>query len=77
MLCDRRIGNDLNGKVDKTVVRPALIYGREGQLKRHKKRLSVQEIAAMYMLVMGKTRKDKIRNTTVKERVGVVKASKV
>ena len=77
VLCDRRMPVKLKGKVYKTVVRPALLYGAEtwattrGQEAR-------QEVNEMRMLrwMCGVTRRDKIRNEHIRGTTRVGQASK-
>ena len=67
----------LKGKVYKTVVRAALLYGAEtwATTRGQEARLEVNE---MWMLrwVCGVTRRDKIRNEHISGTTGVVQASK-
>ena len=72
VICDRKVPNKVKGKFYRTAIRPAMLYGSEcwavkGQHE-HK-----MEVAEMRMLrwMCGHTRKDKIRNTHIREQVGV------
>ena len=68
VLCDRRINRKLKGKVYKTVVRPALIYGAEtwAAKKAHEKKLDVAEMR-MLRWMCGVTKLDMIPNTRIRE----------
>ena len=63
VLCDRRMPTKVKGKVYKTVIRPAMLYGAEtwATTKRQEKRIEVTDMR-MLRLMCGVTRKDKIRN---------------
>ena len=67
VLCDRRVGIKLKGKVHKTVVRPAMMYGAEtwAIMKTQEKKL---DVAGMRMLkwMCEVTRRDKIRNKVIR-----------
>jgi glucose/arabinose dehydrogenase len=77
VLCDRRIRKEIKGKVFKSVVRPAMIYGSETWpvKKAHEKRLEVAEMR-MLRWTLGKTRRDRIRNDTIREMAGVIEISR-
>ena len=72
VLCDKRIGVKLKGKVHKTVVRPAMMYGAEtwAVKKTQEKKLDVAEMR-MLRWMCGVTRRDKIRNETIRGTVKV------
>ena len=63
VLCDKRMPVKLKGKVYRTVVRPAMLYGAEtwATTKRQESRIEVNEMR-MLRWMCGVTRKDKIRN---------------
>ena len=63
VLGDRRMPVKLKGKVYKTVIRPAMLYGAEtwATTKIQEKRVGVTEMR-MLRWMCGVTRKDKIRN---------------
>ena len=67
----------LKGKVDKTVVRPALLYGAEtwATTRGQEARLEVNEMR-MLRWMCGVTRRDKIRNEHIRGTTRVVQASK-
>ena len=77
MLCDRRMPVKLKGKVDKTVARPALLYGAEtwATARGQEARLEVNEMR-MLRWMCGVTRRDKIRNEHIRGTTRVVQASK-
>ena len=77
VLCDSRVRRNIKGKIFKSVVRPAMIYGSETwQIKKaQEKRLEVAEMR-MLRWTMGKTRMDKIRNETIRKMGGVVEVSR-
>ena len=62
----------VKGKMYKTMVRPAMLYGMEtvGVTKKHQKQMEVAEMR-MLRFSMGITRKDKIRNQEVREKLSV------
>ena len=66
VLCDRKISARVKGKVFKSVVRPAMLYGAETwpiKTVQHNK----LEVAEMRMLrwMLGVTRRDKVRNNFI------------
>ena len=75
--CDRRMPVKLKGKVYKTVVRPALLYGAEtwATTRGQEARLEVNEMR-MLRWRCGVTRRDKIRNVHIRGTTRVVQASK-
>ena len=62
VLCDRRVGIKLKGKVHKALVRPAMMYGAETWAikKTQEKKLDVAEMK-MLRWMCGVTRRDKIK----------------
>nr|XP_027231092.1 uncharacterized protein LOC113822750 [Penaeus vannamei] len=76
VLCDKKISARLKGKVYKTAVRPAILYGSETwPIKRvHEKKVNVAEMR-MLRWMCGVTRKDKIRNDYIKGTVKVTEVS--
>ena len=67
VLCDRRMNVKIKGKVYRTVVRPALMYGAEtwSLKKPQEKKLEVAEMR-MLRWMCGVTRLDKIRNERIR-----------
>ena len=67
VLCDKRVGIKLKGKVHKTVVRPTMMYGAETWAikKTQEKKLDVAEMR-MLRWMCGVTRRDKIRNEVIR-----------
>ena len=77
VLCVSRMPVKLKGKVDKTVVWPALLYGAEtwATTRDQEARLEVNEMR-MLRWMCGVTRRDKIRNAHIRGTPRVVQASK-
>ena len=77
VLCDRRMPVKLKGKVYKTVVRPALLYGAEtwATTRGQEARLEVNKMR-MLRWMCGVTRRDNIRNEHIIGTTRVVQASK-
>ena len=77
VLCYRRMPVKLKGKVYKTVIRPAMLYGAEtwATTKRQEKRIEVTEMR-MLRWMCGVTRKDNIRNEHIRGTTRVAQASK-
>ncbi|KAK3532867.1 hypothetical protein QTP70_001139 [Hemibagrus guttatus] len=67
VLCDRKISARIKGKVYRTVVRPAMLYGLE-TVSLRKRQESELEVAELKMLrfSLGVTRLDRIRNEYVR-----------
>ncbi|KAK3572429.1 hypothetical protein QTP86_032648 [Hemibagrus guttatus] len=67
VLCDRKISARIKGKVYRTVVRPAMLYGLEtvSLRKRQESELEVAELK-MLRLSLGVTRLDRIRNEYIR-----------
>ena len=67
VLCDQRIGVKMKGRVYKTVVRPAMMYGAETWAikKTQEKKLDVAEMR-MLRWMCGVTRRDKIKNERIR-----------
>jgi hypothetical protein len=72
VLCDKRVPTKLKGKFYRTAIRPAMLYGTECWPMK-KQQVTKMSVAEMRMLrwMCGKTRRDRIRNETVREMVGV------
>ena len=77
MLYDRRMPVKLKGKVYKTVVRPAMMYGMEATpiKKVNEKRMNVAEMK-MLGWMSGVTRRDRIPNTRIRGTVKVAELSR-
>ena len=69
VICNRRLPARVKGKVYSSVVRPTMVYGLE-TVAVTKKQVKETEVAEMKML-MGVTRKDKIRNEYIRGTVKV------
>jgi hypothetical protein len=72
VLCDPMVPLKLKGKFYRTVIRPAMLYGAEcwPPKRQHVKQLSVVEMR-MLRWICGHTRRDRIRNDDIRERLGV------
>ena len=72
ILCDKRVPQKLKGKFYRTAVRPAMLYGDEcwPTKRRHVQQLGVAEMR-MLRWMCGHTRKDRVRNDDIRDRVGV------
>jgi hypothetical protein len=72
VLCDKRVPQKLKGKFYRTAIRPTMLYGAEcwPTKRRHVQQLSVAE---MHMLrwCCGHTRRDRVRNDDIRDRVEV------
>ena len=77
ILCDRRISLRVKGKVYKTVVRPAMMYGAEtwAVKKAHEKKLDVAEMRVLRWM-SGVTKMDRIRNERIRGTTKVGEISK-
>ncbi|KAG2619545.1 hypothetical protein PVAP13_3NG087801 [Panicum virgatum] len=71
VLCDRRVPQKLKDKFYRTTIRPAMLYGAEcwPTKRRHVQQLSVAEMR-MLRWFCGHTRRDRVRNEVIRERVG-------
>ena len=72
ILCDRRVPQKLKGKFYRTAIRPAMLYGAEcwPTKRRHVQQLSVAEMRMLWWFCRH-TRRDRVRNEVIPERVGV------
>ncbi|XP_070051793.1 uncharacterized protein [Nicotiana tomentosiformis] len=72
VLCDWNVPPKLKGKFYKAVVRPAMLYEAEcwPVKKSHAQKMKVAEMR-MLRWMCGHTRKDKIRNEYIRDKVGV------
>ena len=72
ILYDRRVPQKLKSKFYRTAIRPAMLYSVEcwPTKKRHVQQLSVTEMR-MLRWFCGHTRRDRVQNEAIRERVGV------
>nr|XP_033512275.1 uncharacterized protein LOC117276960 [Nicotiana tomentosiformis] len=72
VLCDKNVPPRLKGKCYRVVVRLAMLYGVEcwPVKKSHVQKMSLAEMR-MLRWICGHTRKDKIRNRVIRDKVGV------
>ena len=77
VLCDKNMPVKLKGKVYRTVVIPAMLYGAEtwATTKRQASRIEVNEMR-MLRWMCGVTRKDKIRNEHIRGTTKVAQSSR-
>ena len=71
-LCDRGMPHKLKGKFYRTAIRPALLYGTECWAVKqcHVQKMNVAEMR-MLRWMCGHTRKDRLRNEVIREKVRV------
>ena len=74
VLCDRKLSAKVKGKIYKSVVRPAMLYGME-TVAVTERQMGKMEIAELKMVrwALGVTRKDKIRNEYVRGTAKIAK----
>ena len=72
VICDKKVPEALKNKIYKTAIRPAMTYGGECWpiRKSDQRRINTTEMK-MLRWMQGKTRKDHIRNTTIRENAHV------
>ena len=72
VLCDKRVPQKLKGRFYRTAIHPAMLYGAEcwPTKRRHVQQLSVAEMSMLRWLC-GHTRRDRVRNEDIRDRVGV------
>jgi hypothetical protein len=72
VLCDPRVPLKLKDKFYRTAIQPAMLYGAEcwPTKRRHVQQLSVAEMR-MLRWICGNTRRDRVRNDDIRERLGV------
>jgi hypothetical protein len=72
ILCDKNVPNKLKDKFYRTMIRPAMIYDVEywATKGQHIQKMSVAEIR-MLRWIYGHTRKDRIRNDDIRDKLGV------
>jgi hypothetical protein len=72
VLCDKRVLQKLKGKLYRTSIRPAMLYGAKcwPTKRRHIQQLSVVEMC-MLRWICGHTRLDQVRNDDIHDRLEV------
>ena len=72
VICDKKVPEALKNKIYKTAIRPAMTYGGECWpiRKSDQRRINTTEMK-MLRWMQGKTRKDHVRNTTIRENAHV------
>jgi hypothetical protein len=72
ILCDKKVPNKLKDKFYRTVIRSAMLYGAEcwATKGQHIQKMSVAEIR-MLRWICGHTRKYRIRNDDIRDKLGV------
>jgi hypothetical protein len=72
VLCDPRVPLKLKDKFYRTAIRPTMLYGAKcWPIKRqHVQQLSVAEMRVLRW-ICGHTRKDRVRNDDIRDRLGV------
>ena len=72
ILCDRKIPQKLKGKFYRTAIRPAMLYGAEcwPTKRQHVQKISIAEMRMLHWSC-GHTRRDRIRNEDIREKLGV------
>ncbi len=76
IMCDGRVSPKVKGKLFKTIVRPAMLFGMESVAVTSRQESQI-EVAEMRMLrfSMGKTLQDHIRNEDIRNKMAVEAAS--
>jgi hypothetical protein len=72
VLCDKKVPQKLKGKFYRLAIRPTMLYGAEcwPTKRRHVQQLSVAEMRILCW-ICGHTRRDRVRNKDIRDRVGV------
>ena len=72
VLCDKRVPEKVKGKMYKTIVQPAMLYGMEAvaMTKSQERKMEVAEMK-MLRFPLGVTRVNRLRNEEIRERLGV------
>ena len=70
VLCDKRVPQKLKGKFYRTAIRLAMLYGMLAYEKIHVQQISVAEMR-MLRWICGHTRRDRVRNDDIRDRLGV------
>jgi len=76
IMCDRKVPEKLKGKMYKTIVRPAMLYGLETVplTKSQEKKIETEEMRIL-RFSLGLTRLDRVKNEVVRQRMGVTNLS--
>jgi hypothetical protein len=77
VLCDPRVPLKLKDKFYRTAIRLAILYGAEcwPTKRRHVQQLSIVEMR-MLRWICGHTRRDRVQNNNIRERLGVAPVEK-
>ena len=72
IMCERKVLAAVKGRMYKTMIRPAMLYGMEAVAvtKGQERKMEVAEVK-MLMFSLGKTRLDRIENAVIRGRVKV------
>jgi hypothetical protein len=72
VLCDKKVPNKLKDKFYRTAIRPAMMYDAEDCATKgqHVQNMSVAEMR-MLRWICGHTRKDRIRNDDIRDKLGI------
>jgi hypothetical protein len=72
VLCDKKVSQKLKDKFYRMAIRPTMLYGAEcwPTKRRHFQQLSVAEMC-MLRWICGHTRRDRVRDEDIRDRVGV------
>jgi hypothetical protein len=72
ILCDKRVPQKLKGKFYRTAIRSTMLYGAEcwPTKRRHVQQLGLAEMI-MLRWMCGHTRRDRVRNDDIRDRVGI------
>jgi hypothetical protein len=72
ILCDKKVTNKLKDKFYRTAIRPTMMYGTKynATKRQHIQKMSVAEMQ-MLRWICGHTRKDRIRNDNIRDKLGV------
>jgi hypothetical protein len=71
VICDKKVPNKLKGQLYRTTIRPAMMYDAEcwAAKGQHIQKMSVTEMRMLYW-ICGHTRKDRIRNDDIRDKLG-------
>jgi hypothetical protein len=72
VLCDKKVPNKLKGKFYRTAIRPVMMYGVEywATKGQHVQKMGIAEMR-VFRWICGHTRKDRIRNDDIRNKLGV------